>query len=61
MSYSPKKEVNDSLLVELLRQELSQTTNQFKNNCLWLADESITLEELGKLLGQPTAKITAFF
>ncbi|MCE8162674.1 MAG: GTP-binding protein [Candidatus Moeniiplasma glomeromycotorum] len=61
--FRPKKnETNNHLLVELLRKETVQVTSKFKDNCLWLAEEeSIAPEELGKLIGQPTVKIIAFF
>src|SRR4051794_34642417 len=61
MFSSKESESSNLLLVELVRKEISQAVNQFKNNCLWLTEENITPEELGKLLGQPTAKIITFF
>ena len=62
MSYSPKRiEINTCSLAELLRKENLQAVNEFKNNCLWLAEENITPEELVNLLGQPTTKIITFF
>jgi translation initiation factor IF-2 len=52
---------NSNLLLELIRRDILNVTNEFKNNTLYLADENITPIELGEIIRKPVGGIIAFF
>jgi len=59
-SFNIKKNESNNLLLEIVRQNISRTTNEFKNNTLYLV-ENITPTELGEIIGRPAGEIIAFF
>ena len=52
---------NNDLFLKIIRQKISIKNNYFKNNCLHLSTENITVTELGEILKKPISKIIAFF
>jgi len=56
-----KKNESNNLLLEIIHHNISHATNELKNNALYLANESITAVELGKIIGKPVSEIIAFF
>src|SRR5437763_861861 len=45
-----KKNGNNNLLLEIIRHNAANTTNQLKNNTLYLVDENVTAVELGEII-----------
>ena len=58
-SFSTKNESNN-LLLEIIRQNSSKATNEFKNKVLYLSG-NITAVELGEIISKPVGEIIAFF
>lgn len=56
-----KKTENSNLLVQIIQPKIPTKLNELKNNCLYLANESITTTELAEALGKPIQQIIAFF
>ncbi|CAJ0751886.1 10278_t:CDS:2, partial [Entrophospora sp. SA101] len=44
---------NNDLLLEIVRRNTWNATNEFKNNTLCLVNENITAVELGEIIGKP--------
>ena len=59
-SFNIKKNESNNLLLEIVRQNISRATNEFRNNTLYLI-ENITPTELGEIIGRPVGEIIAFF
>lgn len=56
-----KKNENSNFLLEIIRYDILNTTNEFKNHTLYLADENITSVDLGEIISKPVGEIIAFF
>ena len=50
----------NSLLLEIIRQNTSKATDEFKNNTLCLSG-NITAVELGEIINKSVSEIIAFF
>ena len=56
-----KNNEDNDLLLKIIRRNILNSANEFKNNKLYLVDENITLVELGEIIGKPVNEIAAFF
>jgi hypothetical protein len=56
-----KKNEDSNLLLEIISRDILNSTNEFKNNTLYLADENINAVELGEIISKPVGEIIAFF
>ena len=60
-SFHTKKNENSDLLLKIIHRNILNTTNEFKNNKLYLVEENITPVKLGEIIGKPVNEIIAFF
>jgi translation initiation factor IF-2 len=56
-----EKNKNNNLFLEIIRYHFANSTNEFRGNTLFLADESISASELAETIARPVAEIIAFF
>ena len=59
--FNIKNNEDNDLLLKIIRRNILNSANEFKNNKLYLVDENITLVELGEIIGKPVNEIAAFF